>query len=129
VLTENFDADDSEDYKSGFRKGFAVKHIMEGGIDSQKQAKEVLREEVDRMERYYGLQGPKPTDEHWEHWRTLQTQIRRFGHESWQDVLLETYRLLNSYAEGSTLSDSERSAMLRVKEGIVERLAKTMTGL
>jgi hypothetical protein len=75
----------------------------------------VLHEEVDRMERHYGYQGPQPTDEHWEHWRTLQTQIRQVGNESWEEVLLETYRLLNNYAECAMLSENEQPAVLHIK--------------
>ena len=124
VFTENFHDDDSEDYRNGVRRGFAARRIMEiGRADSEKKAQEALREEVERNGTDdYGFQGPKPTDEQWNHWRTLQIQIRQIGNESWNDVLLETYRLLSSYAEGVTLSDAERAAVLRVKEGVVERL-------
>ncbi|HEX2775976.1 MAG TPA: hypothetical protein VHN10_04990 [Candidatus Acidoferrales bacterium] len=53
---------DSDHYKKGFLRGLAAKRIENLGMDVMKQARAQLREEVSRMEGYYGFQGPSQTD-------------------------------------------------------------------
>jgi hypothetical protein len=125
-IGNELDESDTSAYRAGLARGVAAREIEKSGTDALTQLRESLYEEVSRLERYYGYQGPSPTDQHCEQWRMLQKQVRQIGNESWEAVLLETYHLVGFYSKGTGLSEPERSSVLTIKQGIVERLAKAL---
>ncbi|HEY2547557.1 MAG TPA: hypothetical protein VGI46_15915 [Candidatus Acidoferrum sp.] len=121
---EYFGEDESEEYRAGYRRGFAAIRARSAETESDRKERQPLYEEVEQMHSEYLLHGEHFTEPQWERWKELQGRVKAIGNRSWENILLELYRFLNSYKRGAKLSEHEVTAMQAIKKGLIERLAK-----
>jgi|GEM_PF-7020593 len=127
-VEECFANDDTEDYRNGFKRGFAARRLLETGSDSERQVQEQLYEEVDHMFRHCPNPGPHLGEETWEKWKTLQGRVREIGQRSYEDHILEVYRHLSDYAKfNNKRSNEELSALSVLQEGVIRRFARILS--
>jgi len=118
-----FDDGSSKAYRAGYERGRSAGRRNVSPVD--RQAKEDLSEEVDSLDKDYHWQGQRFTQEQRERWNVLQRQIQTNGNNEWQEVLLETYRNLTLFPEGTKLSADESEAVRLVSQTLLIRLART----